>query len=217
MPHADNSHVSAQLIPLFPLSLVLLPAMPLPLHIFEDRYKEMMGDIIQAESEFGVVLAKDDGIVNIGCTATVVNVMRKYPDGRLDLVASGQRRFTIESLDEDKSYLRARVTYFDDEDLRTVPTDLQRRADATYRKLMSLERPSVEPEPSGGPGRLSFQIGQLIGDLDKRQTVLSLRSEVERLEYLIKVVPEYLIQREQVALAKRVGPLNGHAKHVTEA
>ena len=217
MPHADNSHVGTQLIPLFPLSLVLLPAMPLPLHIFEDRYKEMMGDIIQAESEFGVVLAKDDGIVNIGCTASVVNVMRKYPDGRLDLVAAGQRRFTIESLDEDKSYLRARVTYFDDEDLRTVPTDLQRRADATYRKLMSVERPSVTPEPSGSPGRLSFQIGQLIGDLDKRQTVLSLRSEVERLEYLIKIVPEYLIQREQVALAKRVGPLNGHAKHVTEA
>ena len=190
--------------------------MPLPLHIFEERYKEMMGEIIAADGEFGVVLAKDGGIVNIGCTATVVNVMRKYPDGRLDLVAAGQRRFTIESLDEDKSYLRASVTYFDDEDLRTVPKDLQSRASATYRKLMAIERPSVEAEP-GGSGRLSFQIGQLIADLDKRQTVLALRSEVERLEYLIKIVPEYLIQREQVELAKRVGPMNGHAKHVTEA
>lgn len=190
--------------------------MPLPLHIFEERYKEMMGEVIPAEGEFGVVLAKDDGIVNVGCTATVINVMRKYPDGRLDLVAAGQRRFTIDSLDEEKSYLRASVTYFDDEDLRRVPSDLQKRASATFRKLMSIERPSVPTEEGTASVRLSFQIGQLINDLDKRQTVLALRSEVERLEYLIKVVPEYLIQREQVALAKRVGPLNGHAKHVTE-
>lgn len=215
-PETDNGHVGTQLIPLFPLSLVLLPAMPLPLHIFEDRYKEMMGDIIPVDGEFGVVLAKDDGIVNIGCTATVVNVMRKYPDGRMDLVAAGQRRFIIESLDEEKAYLRANVSYFDDEDLRTVPMDLQRRASATFQRLMSVERPSVTSEESGGSVRLSFQIGQLINDLDKRQTVLALRSEVERLEYLVKVVPEYLIQREQIALAKRVGPLNGHAKHVTE-
>lgn len=190
--------------------------MPLPLHIFEERYKEMMGDIIPVEGEFGVVMAKDGVIVNIGCTATVVNVMRKYPDGRMDLVAAGQRRFTIESLDEDKAYLRAHVTYFDDEDLRAVPADLQNRASATYRKLMAIERPSVT-ESTGGSARLSFQIGQLIGDLDKRQTVLGLRSEVERLEYLVKIVPEYLIQREQIELAKRVGPMNGHAKHVTEA
>jgi Lon protease-like protein len=208
--------VGTQLIPLFPLSLVLLPAMPLPLHIFEDRYKEMMGDVIPTDGEFGVVLAKDGGIVNIGCTAAVVSVTRKYPDGRLDLVAAGQRRFMIESLDEDKAYLRAHVSYFDDEDLRTVPADLQKRASATYRKLVSLERPSSNDEPGSGSARLSFQIGQLIGDLDKRQTVLSLRSEVERLEYLIKIIPEYLVQREQVALAKRVGPMNGHAKHVTE-
>jgi hypothetical protein len=135
----------------------------------------------------------------------------------MDLVAAGQRRFTIESLDEDKSYLRARVSYFDDEDLRAVPADLQKRASATYRKLLSLEQPSGVAEAGPGSVRLSFQIGQLITDLDKRQTVLSLRSEVERLEYLVKVVPEYLVQRDQIALAKRVGPRNGHAKHVTEA
>jgi ATP-dependent Lon protease len=209
--------VGTQLIPLFPLSLVLLPAMPLPLHIFEDRYKEMMGDIIPVDGEFGVVLAKDDGIVNIGCTATVVNVAQKYPDGRMDLIAAGQRRFTIESLDEEKSYLRARVSYFDDEDVRAVPTELRKRATATFRRLLSVEKPSGSTEPGSGSSRLSFQIGQLINDLDKRQTVLSLRSEVDRLEYLVKIVPEYLIQREQIDLAKRVGPLNGHAKHVTGA
>ena len=83
------------LIPLFPLSLVLLPAMPLPLHIFEERYKQMMSEIIPKEGEFGVVLAKDEGTINIGCTASVRRVMRRYEDGRMDLLAIGQRRFRI--------------------------------------------------------------------------------------------------------------------------
>src|SRR5581483_8862117 len=104
--------MGTQLLPLFPLSVVLLPAMPLPLHIFEDRYKEMIGDVIPVDGEFGVVLAKEDGIVNIGCTAAVLQVVRKYPDGRMDLVAAGRRRFQIQSLDEEKSYLRATVEYF---------------------------------------------------------------------------------------------------------
>ncbi|MBV9156066.1 MAG: hypothetical protein JO097_07370, partial [Acidobacteriaceae bacterium] len=65
-----------------------------------------------------------------------------------------------------------------------------------------------------GP-QLSFQLAQFIADLDKRQTVLSLRSEVERLEFLVNILPDYIVQRERITLAKRVAPLNGHAKHIT--
>jgi Lon protease-like protein len=204
--------MSAELIPLFPLSLVLLPSMPLPLHIFEERYKEMMGEVIPAHGEFGIVLAKDGGIVNVGCTALVDRVLQRYSDGRLDLIAVGQRRFRITSLDEEKSYLRAEVQLFDDEDVRDVPSDLKRKATAAYMMLLKLENPGESTEPRIEAARMSFQLAQLILDLDKRQTVLSLRSEVERLEYLVRVVPEYAAQQQQVALAKRVGPLNGHAK-----
>lgn len=207
--------MGTQLIPLFPLSLVLLPGMPLPLHIFEERYKEMMGEIIPVEGEFGVVLAKNDGIVNIGCSAAVVNVLRKYPDGTLDLLAAGQRRFQIESLDEEKPYLRAEVEYFDDEDVNEVPPELRQKANLALRELMQVERPEVPPEKIENLARLSFQIGQLVSDLDKRQTVLALRSEVERLEYLVRIVPDHITQRKHIALAKRVGPQNGHAKHIT--
>ena len=101
--------MGTQLLPLFPLSLVLVPGMPLPLHIFDDRYKEMMADVIPEGREFGIVLAKEDGIVNVGCTAKVQKVLKRYPDGRLDVLAGGQRRFRIESLDEEKSYLQAEV------------------------------------------------------------------------------------------------------------
>ena len=209
--------MSRQLIPIFPLSLVLLPGMPVPLRIFEERYKQMMSDIIPVRGEFGIVLAKDEGIVNIGCTATVVDVLKKYPDGRLDLVAAGQRRFRIESLDEDKPYLRAEVEYFDDEDVNEAPLSLRLKAGKVYRELFQVERPEEEPESSIEEAiRLSFRMGQLISDLNKRQTILAIRSETERLEYLLKIIPEYMVQKEQTALAKRVGPQNGHAKHVKQ-
>jgi Lon protease-like protein len=207
------NHMDSQLLPIFPLALVLLPGMPLPLHIFEERYKEMMADILPENREFGIVFAKDEGIVNIGCTATVQKVVRRYEDGRLDILASGQRRFEIDSLNEDKAYLRAEVEYFDDEVEEDVPRDLREKALLAFGKLRGDEEPSGF-EASAQTSRLSFQMARLVKDLDERQTVLALRSENERLEHLVRLVPTYLAQQEKIALAKRVGPLNGHAKHV---
>jgi ATP-dependent Lon protease len=206
--------MSTQLLPLFPLSVVLLPATPLPLHIFEDRYKEMMGDVIPARDEFGIVLVKEEGIVNIGCTATVDRIFRRYPDGRLDLLAVGHRRFQVVSLNEEKAYLRAAVEYFNDEEATDVPAALRRKAIAAYERLRKVENPEVIIEPKLEGPQLSFQVAQFIADLDKRQTVLSLRSEVERLEFLVGFLPDYTLQRERIALAKRVAPLNGHPKRV---
>jgi Lon protease-like protein len=208
--------MATQLLPLFPLSVVLLPATPLPLHIFEDRYKEMMGEVISHSTEFGVVLAKEDGIVNIGCTATVDRVLQRYPDGRLDLLALGQRRFRILSVDQDKSYLRAEVEYFNDEEVSDVPAELRQQAIAGYKKLRAVESPNVIIEPSLDAPQLSFQLAQFVGDLEKRQTVLSIRSEVERLQFLVAMLPGYTAQRELAAKAKRLAPMNGHAKHVGE-
>jgi Lon protease-like protein len=205
--------MATQLLPLFPLSLVLLPGMPLPLHIFEERYKEMMADVIPKETEFGIVLAKDEGIVSIGCTAVVQKLVQRYPDGRLDLLAIGLRRFEIESLDEDKSYLRANVGFFDDEEEQGPSRELLLKARAAYGKLLVLENPDIAIEPNFDSPRLSFQLAQFILDADKRQTLLTLRSEDERLEYVTKIVPDYVFQREQMALAQRLAPLNGHAKH----
>jgi ATP-dependent Lon protease len=204
--------MATEVLPLFPLSFVLLPAMPLPLHIFEERYKEMMGDIIPTEGEFGVVLAKEDGIVNIGCSAMVERVVNRYPDGRLDLVAIGQRRFRISSLDQDKSYLRAEVEYFNDEDVAEIPGDLHRKASEYFRQLLQLEKADDVDVPKLDRSRMSFQVARYIYDLDKRQTVLGLRSEVERLEFLIKIIPDYIQRQERITLAKKVGPQNGHAK-----
>src|SRR6185437_3827303 len=111
----------ARLLPLFPLQLVIFPGCAVPLHIFEERYKEMVGEAEAAGTEFGIVLAKDGGIVNAGCTVVVESVLKRYADGRLDILTRGQRRFIIRSLDQDKDYLRGEVEYFNDEDTGSPP------------------------------------------------------------------------------------------------
>ena len=102
-------------IPLFPLELVLMPSMPLPLHIFEERYKLMTGECLEQKKEFGVVYQKGSEMKKIGCTARIVQVLRRFDDGRLDIMTQGVNRFVIENIYEDKPYLQARVVYFDDE------------------------------------------------------------------------------------------------------
>src|SRR5262249_13257881 len=96
-----NSTMSSGLIPLFPLQVVVLPGTPLPLHIFEERYKEMVGNAIRDNSEFGIVLAREDGIVNAGCTVVVEKLTEMFPDGRMNVITRGKRRFEILSLNQD--------------------------------------------------------------------------------------------------------------------
>src|SRR5579864_359158 len=120
--------MQSHLLPLFPLQVVLLPGAELPLHIFEDRYKEMIAEAIRDRTEFGVVLASDKGIVNTGCTATVDKVLREYPDGRMDIVTRGRRRFEIVMLNDERSFLRGTVDFFDDEESEPPSADLRNRA-----------------------------------------------------------------------------------------
>src|SRR5256884_6235900 len=98
---APGDRVSS-LIPLFPLDVVLLPGTPLPLHIFEPRYKEMIGECLAESSPFGVIRALEEGIAEVGCTAEIITVTKEYPDGRMDLVAEGRDRFEVLSLNQDR-------------------------------------------------------------------------------------------------------------------
>jgi Lon protease-like protein len=196
------------LLPLFPLRVVLLPGARLPLHIFEDRYKEMIGNAVRDGSEFGVVQAGEKGILNIGCTATVQEVVNKYEDGRLDILTIGRRRFEIFLLDEEKTYLRAAVTFFDDEDAAPAPVELKAMALAGL-KLLSAEDEAAETLDHTG-SQLSFKVGQLIADLHFRQLLLAIRSETERLRQIASYLPDYLAKLKRVAHIKKVAPTNGH-------
>ena len=101
-------------IPLFPLGLVLLPLMPLPLHIFEERYKSMIGECLEKNKEFGIVYFNGSDIQAIGCTASIHKIVKRYNDGRLDILTRGENRFEINEIVDHKPYLEAGVTFFDD-------------------------------------------------------------------------------------------------------
>src|SRR5580693_1545792 len=130
--------MSTRLLPLFPLQVVVFPRTPLPLHIFEERYKDMVGAAMRDSSEFGVVLAKDSGIVSAGCTVAVEKLLQMYPDGRMDVLTRGKRRFEILALNEEKEYLQAEVNFFDDEDAATPSKELRDQAVSNYQALIHL-------------------------------------------------------------------------------
>src|SRR4029077_11961800 len=124
-----------ELLPLFPLHVVLFPRAPLPLHIFEERYKQMVAEALRDKSEFGIVQAGDKGIVNTGCTASIEKVLKKYPDGRMDLLTVGRRRFEIILLNDEKPYLRGAVEFFDDEASEPIPPDVRERVMMAYNDI----------------------------------------------------------------------------------
>lgn len=196
------------LLPLFPLRVVLLPGAPLPLHIFEDRYKEMIGDAVRDGTEFGVVQAGEKGILNVGCTATVHEVINRYDDGRLDILSIGRRRFEIFMLDEEKSYLRGAVNFFDDEDAEPAPIELKAMALAGL-KLLSAGDDTADVPDYTDP-QLSFKVGHFITDLPFRQLLLALRSETERLRHIASYLPDYLAKLKRIEHIRKVAPTNGH-------
>jgi Lon protease-like protein len=199
-----------RLIPLFPLQLVVFPRTRVPLHIFEERYKEMVGESIRDSSEFGIVLAKQDGILNAGCTVSVEKVLELYPDGRMDVMARGEHRFEIQRLIEEKDYLQAEVTYFDDEDPAPVPEEVRDQALTHYRSLNALTSARNHSEPDFQDQQLSFQLAQAVPDLDFLSLMLRARSEAGRLQHLNRYLGEYLPRQLQVERMKELAPTNGH-------
>ena len=146
------------LLPLFPLEVVLLPEAPLPLHIFEDRYKRMIGECLEAQSqgsdrkEFGVVLAREAEMQKVGCSARILEVTRRYDDGRLDILTAGTRRFEVLYTRDEKPYLEGGVVFFDDEealkrgafDYLQKPYDREALLKTINRALSKLDELDVE-------------------------------------------------------------------------
>src|SRR5260370_25983207 len=100
----------SSLLPIFPLELVLLPGVPLPLHIFEPRYKEMIAECLEQNKPFGVVRASSDGVADIACTAEIMSVTKKYDDGRMHILTRGADRRKLIQVNEDRSFLQAEIS-----------------------------------------------------------------------------------------------------------
>jgi ATP-dependent Lon protease len=208
------------LVPLFPLEIVLLPEEPLPLHIFEERYKEMIGDCLRAQEEgtvpqeFGVVLAQGGEMQRTGCCARIVNVTRRYEDGRMDIFTVGTRRIEILFTNRERSFLRGGVEFFDDEENADVPGEAEAaRAIELFRQiLLRLRRASEIPVHFARPyRRLSFRIAASLPlDLNFKQQLLTLRQEPERLQKTVETLEQLLPQLDRIEKARAKVGGNGH-------
>jgi uncharacterized protein len=180
------------LLPIFPLELVLLPGVPLPLHIFEPRYKEMIAECLELKKPFGIVRAAAEGVADIGCTAEILQVTKKYDDGRMDILARGVDRFEVLEVNEDRPFLQAEITLIEDEPSRPARQMVEQavRLHAEIAKLAGADITGPEESASN----LSFLLaGSLPLDLDFKQKLLVTLSEAKRLEavvgYLEAVLP----------------------------
>jgi Lon protease-like protein len=201
--------MASRMIPLFPLNVVVFPRTRLPLHIFEERYKEMIGNVIRDDSEFGVVLAKQDGVVNAGCTVAIEKVLEMYPDGRMDVMTVGRRRFEIASLNEEKAYLQGEVNFFDDEDFAPAPEDVREEALERYKAFDALPASNERQEPDLADPQLSFQLALAVPDLDFLNGLLRQRSETARLKTLSAFLAEYVPKQRTIERMKSLAPTNG--------
>jgi len=198
------------LLPIFPLELVLFPDTPLPLHIFEPRYKEMIGECLSQKASFGVVRAVEKGLAEVGCTAEILEVTKKYDDGRLDILTEGRRRFEIQQIDQDRAFLRAAVHFFDDAPGASAPGEIARAAEL-QQELMALAGAPEAAVEADHP-QLSFQLAAALPlDLDFKQTLLGMRSEPDRLKSVIEYYQTLLPRMRRAVKARKTSGGNGHA------
>lgn len=207
-----SSELPTEILPLFPLNVVLFPQSQLPLHIFEERYKTLIKECIAHDAPFGINLQHDHEIQTIGCTAVVKEVTKRYQDGRLDIVVVGRRRYTLHNLVEaPKPYYSGRIGWFE---------DVSEEADEILRyRAVQLHNEFVQTVFRGTVNAVaaedirksrSFYLVQKAGlELLQRQTFLSLNSENKRLAFLIdhleSMLPLLKSQRTTERLAKNDG------------
>lgn len=212
-------------LPIFPLPVVLFPGMPMPLHIFEERYRKMLSDIRADNNLFGLSYfdpAATEREVppagHIGCVAEVAET-QTLPDGRSNILAVGLVRYEVESyVERGDLYLVGRANYFEDEDdsnpsLSSQSQDVAAMFMRVANSIRAIndERGSLPDISDTDPQRLSFLVSAAIEiEVDKKQELLELRSTSERLgrlrDLLAKVVGNYEERARLHSVAKR----NGH-------
>jgi Lon protease-like protein len=198
----------ATLLPLFPLDVVLFPGMEMPLHIFEPRYKEMIGECLEEKKQFGVVRVRENALAEIGCTAEITALVKKYDDGRMDIATIGRRRFEIVEVKSERIFLQADVLFVDDEPSTPSPENIARALELHAQVVGAL---GEEADAEADSPQLSYDMaGALPIDLEFKQTLLGVRSEAERLEGLIEFYEAILPKLEKGARRRQKAGGNGH-------
>jgi Lon protease-like protein len=186
---------------LFPLGVVLLPSEQLPLHIFEPRYRELIGECLEDAGEFGLVYADDEGTREIGTTAGVAEVVRRFPDGRLNIVVEGRERFRVVRPTEGRSFPTAEVEVVPDEPDPAEPGAIERSLHL-YRRLAE-QAGAESPDAPEVSRRLSYELAARVdfGPAIK-QELLEERSERARLRRVVELLERAV---QGIALEREIG------------
>jgi ATP-dependent Lon protease len=183
---------------LFPLGIVLLPTERVPLHIFEPRYRELIGECLELESEFGLVFADENGVRELGTRARVDEVLEEFDDGRMNIVVEGGERFRVEKLTRGRSFMTAEVAPVDD-DWEEPAAEAVARAASSFRALAAAAEAEAG-ELDEDAAQLSFRLAaQVELAPESKQELLEMQSEQRRLEF----VAELLDGVRQVLIATR--------------
>ena len=177
---------------LFPLPLVLVPTERVPLHIFEPRYRELVGECIDSGEEFGVLLAKADGESHdVGTRAAIAEVLRVLPDGRMHIAIEGGERFRLLELHHDRSFLQGTVEPVADEDDPPAAGDVEQVLELFVR-LQKTVGSTREPPLADSP-QLDFEIVSRVdfGTAEK-QELIELTSPQQRYARLVELLERAL-------------------------
>jgi Lon protease-like protein len=169
----------------------------------------MIGECLAKEAPFGVVRAVEEGIAEIGCTAEIVTVTKEYPDGRMDLICEGRKRFEVLEVNRDRSFLQGEVLIVPDEP-GVPPPDERVKAVQLHLEILSLAG-AVQDLSAADQNQLSFYLaGSLPLDLDFKQKLLAMRSEGERIQAVAAYLENVLPQLRRAARAREKAGGNGH-------
>jgi Lon protease-like protein len=213
-------------LPLFPLPLVLFPGVPLPLHIFEERYRRMLADVRASNNLFGLSYFDPGSSAgerppagHVGCATELVE-SQALPDGRSNILTLGLVRYRVaEYIERGEPYLVARVEFFEDEG--SDASLLRKRADEVTEMFMRIaramraindERGPLPELPRDDPERLSFLVAAVVEmDAGDKQQLLELRSTTERLRRLYTLLSQAVESYEARARTHELSRGNGHA------
>jgi Lon protease-like protein len=201
---------SIERFPLFPLGLVLLPGEAVPLHIFEERYKLMIGECLEEASEFGIVWLADDGLREVGCAAEITEVLERFDDGRLNILVRGTSPFRLERRIGDLPYPAGDVELLEDE--ASADDETLEHARTSYADLVEEvtdSRPDPEALAELGAYGMAATLEIAPG---AKQALLELRSERARLEQLEALFAEALKRIRTAAKVAEQASGNGHLK-----
>jgi Lon protease-like protein len=201
-------------IGLFPLGIVLLPSERVPLHIFEPRYRELIGECLEDDREFGLVLADDEGLREVGTRAAVTEVLDRFDDGRLNVLVEGRDRFRLVALTSGRAFQTGEVEPVDDEPGDPPPAEVE-RAIEQLRRVAELAGADVgELDPAR---TTSFELAARVDfEPELKQRLLELRSERARLREVTDLLERAARALELQQELNRIAQTNGHVRRKPE-